>query len=68
MTSVYITADNVVNASEWISSTLNDCKYQIQLDCTNPFSDKYNFVFESKNDAVIVALKWGNRYSAYNAV
>lgn len=62
MTSVYITADDAVDVSEWISTALNDCKYQIQLDYTNPFSNRYNFVFDSANDAAMVALKWGNQY------
>lgn len=63
MTPVYIVGpDRAIEVSEWIKDNLKDCKYDLELDPTNPFSNKYTFKFESSKDATIVALTWGNEY------
>ena len=63
MTPVYIVGpDRAIELSEWIKVNLKDCKYELELDPTNPFSNKYTFKFESSKDATIVALTWGNEY------
>jgi len=63
VTPVYIDGpDRAIEVSEWIRVNLKDCKYNLELDPTNPFSNKYTFKFESSKDATIVALTWGNEY------
>jgi hypothetical protein len=63
VTLVYIVGpDRAIEVSEWIKDNLKDCKYDLELDPTNPFSNKYTFKFESSKDATMVALTWGNEY------
>ena len=63
MTPVYIIgSDKALSVVTWIKENIKECVYTLDTDPVAAFNNQYKFLFESKHDATMVALRWGNHY------